>query len=283
MKITHGQSLDLPQPYNKIGDGPEGPEVANIAKDLNYLEKNIITELIIEKNFKRMKEEINGNYLPFYISRIESYGKKIIISDLNDNNFIIISFGLTGTISFEKSIYTRITLLLDNNISLYFNDKRMFGTFIVLNNENFEKEINKLGPDLTGLIIKQNKFLSEEEWLKIFKKNNRKVSLKLIDQHLVSGIGNYLRSDILYKAHIHPERTTLSDEEWEEIRKATIDIIKKSYQNGGYSMLDYFHPDGSKGCYDTLIFKKKEDSNGYKIEKKKIGSSNIYYVSEIQY
>ena len=56
-----------------------------------------------------------------------------------------------------------------------------------------------------------------------------------LDQHFVAGIGNYLRSEILFVAGLHPSLRPcdLSRGEIGQLARATLNITRRSYQTGG--------------------------------------------------
>ncbi|MEM9555759.1 MAG: endonuclease VIII [Acidobacteriota bacterium] len=57
----------------------------------------------------------------------------------------------------------------------------------------------------------------------------------LLDQGFLGGIGNYLRSEILWRAAVHPGRKAqdLEDDEAERVAAAALDIPRRSYRTGG--------------------------------------------------
>ncbi|HCK10837.1 MAG: endonuclease VIII [Gemmatimonadetes bacterium] len=64
---------------------------------------------------------------------------------------------------------------------------------------------------------------------------NRPLGVLLLDQAFVAGIGNYLRSDILHAARLHPEwrPSDLTDHQRHELAQAIRNITRQSYKTGG--------------------------------------------------
>ncbi len=90
--------------------------------------------------------------------------------------------------------------------------------------------IAKLGPevlsaDVTAAAIAQR--------LQLFPR--RLIADALLDQHVVAGLGNYLRADILLVARIHPLRkiASLRREELQRIAKASKTLTQRSVQKRG--------------------------------------------------
>ena len=112
----------------------------------------------------------------------------------------------------------------------------------------------------------------------------RNICNVLLDQKLFPGVGNYLKSEILYKSEIHP------DTRWDQISKSRIYrilknsklIIKRSYQNGGAELRDFRNPQ-KQSSFSLEVYAKKTDPYGNHV-KSKISKDNrrTWFVPEIQ-
>jgi endonuclease-8 len=60
----------------------------------------------------------------------------------------------------------------------------------------------------------------------------------LLDQSFVAGIGNYLRSEILFRAGLRPERRlgNLDKDERARLAKQTLDTVQRAYQRSGVTL-----------------------------------------------
>ena len=133
---------------------------------------------------------------------------------------------------------------------IYFQDSRRFGTFSFY--DDISKKLNEIGPDLYEL-----------EDLEIFKKRivkgkKRPICEVLMDQKIISGIGNYLRADILYHCKIHPftETLDLSDDDLESLFDSIKYIINTSVKSSA-TTCGYYESSIAYGHYDCLIYGKK--------------------------
>lgn len=93
---------------------------------------------------------------------------------------------------------------------LYFYDILNYGTMSVYNEEQMNKKLNSIGTDIITV--------SEADFLQMYRKKkniDKEIAIVMMDQKTVSGIGNYLKSDILYLSSISPFRLTknLTDDE----------------------------------------------------------------------
>jgi endonuclease VIII len=92
--------------------------------------------------------------------------------------------------------------------------------------------LNRIGPDVLSdwisvNIVKQR--LNDPAF------HRRRLTTLLLDQHFLAGLGNYLRSEILFVAKVHPSRRPMdcTPEQIETLAEAAIAIPTQSYKTGG--------------------------------------------------
>ncbi len=120
----------------------------------------------------------------------------------------------------------------------------------------------------------------------------RSFSTLLLDQHCLSGLGNYLRSEILFLAGIHPKMRPVdcSDEQIETLGKAAIAVPQQSYSHNGITNdLDRAKELKAKGIrrsqYRHWVFARKGRACyecGNEILKENIGGRRIYFCKTCQ-
>ena len=268
---------------------PEGPEVTTITDGLrDHLKGKKLLEVNIIEGGKYEKKAPN-NYqlfvdnLPLKVLEIKNKGK-LIYWKFEKNFYMINHLNMTGVWSKEK--YPKHTALefVFNHRPCYYIDQRRFGLIeFCEGKEKLEKKINNLGPDILN-----DKSLT----FSIFKERmdlhpNWHLSKILMDQSVVCGIGNYLKSEILYASRLNPHRQvkSLSEEELKTLYQQARKIIKASYESQGMSKSNYLNFEGQKGSYEfsLKVYGLKEDPLGNKIvrEKTKDGRST-FWVPELQ-
>lgn len=272
-------------PYNKAGDGPEGPEVRTVAVKIDPVITGCKIVSVSDDGLLRNNVGVESLAPGMTIKKVSSYGKKVLI--FLDELTIVISLGMSGRLCYEKSDSTHVIFTLqkdDSKFSLVFDDSRRFGSVRVVRDANWE--LRDLGPDLLQAALTTE--ISSEEWQKVFAKkmrSERKICDVLTDQNLVAGIGWYLMTEILYFCGISPLRKTkdVSLMEWELLRIIAHHIIKVSYSYGGFTLQSYISPDGVPGTYPAVIYGKSVDPLGQPIVKEKYsGSRSITYVPTLQ-
>lgn len=244
---------------------PEGPEVTREKDNLNKILKNKILKkinILSEKIPKGIELFKNSEKL----KRVCNKGKLIYF--IFENYIILNHMMLSGYWSLEKDKYSKIEFIF-SDIIIYFCDKRNFGYIELINEEGLKKKLESIGIDFLNGKITLDIFKKIMEKNKLCDpKGNKKICNLLIDQKIISGIGNYLRSEILYSCGIRPDR---------KISSLTNDDIKKIFINGREIIKNHY-----KKNIELEIYNKKNDKFGNKIEKMKINGRNISWVPKKQ-
>ena len=114
-----------------------------------------------------------------------------------------------------------VQFITDNGSMIYF-DSLSFGTLKVINDiDELTNKLNSIGPDIMDKLTTYDVFV---EQLLLDKNLNKKIGIVLMEQKIISGIGNgnYLRADILWLSRISPFR---------KIKDLSNLEIKKIYNN----------------------------------------------------
>jgi len=92
--------------------------------------------------------------------------------------------------------------------------------------------LSKLGPDVLSKGLQPETLV---EALQSKKHHRRRLSTLYLDQHFLAGIGNYLRSEILFVARLHPQLRPMdcSEEQLQALAAASIEISYQSYKYKG--------------------------------------------------
>lgn len=204
------------------------------------------------------------------VQNVCSRGKKIIIELLNSNNETIImvsSCGMDGRWSNTISANTSIILMFDD-FNVYFDDITNKGLFSICKylSPEYNHIFKDVGPDLMTEEVDVNVYFQVIRNARISK---LKIMHFMMEQKYLSGIGNYLRSEILYKARINPHRKleTLSDNDVYSLFYFSKLTIWESYKSNGLTIKDYFDPEGNIGSYRCLCYGRDKDDNGFQIIK----------------
>ena len=267
---------------------PEGPEVKTITNDLNNMLKNAVLEKIeitggrYKDGIDKYDDFIKLNNQERKIKNINCKGK-FIWFQFDSNWSLWCTLGMSGGFTLEHSKHCDLKFNT-NKGNVWFRDQRHFGTIKFCdNNKELLKKLSSLGPD----ILSDDNFDSKK-FLEIIKKYPDKTLPKiLMDQSKISGIGNYLKSEILYYAKISPLRKIkdISDEELDYVFKFSKEISLKSYKSGGATIRNYSDINNIDGkfVFEFKVYNRKLDDNMYTVIKTKTDDGRTtHWVPEIQ-
>ena len=244
---------------------PELPEVEVVTRSLKKTIKNrkIIKITVNNRNlrFKLSKnfEDILKNKV---IKNIERKSKYIVFY-FGNHLYTILHLGMSGTLHIPSkknitnlSFYSNPTLPKKHNhiiidfekIKLIYNDPRRFGYFKILKNKNdFDNYFTRIGPEA---LDKKFNLIYLKKKIKNRKKNIKNL---LLDQKIVSGIGNIYANEILYKSKISPMKSVrkLSSTDLIKIIKFSRITLKNAIKFGGSSIKDFKDISGGGGSFQT--------------------------------
>lgn len=149
----------------------------------------------------------------------------------------------------------------------HFRDPRHFGTVkFSRSRDALDAKLATLGPDM----------LSDPPSSELFRERIRLRSTKtlaeaVMDQYVISGVGNYVKVESLHAAGLSPHRqcSTLTDNDLDRLRHAIVDVMQRSYAAHGTTIHTYENIDGSRGSFaDQLqVYGRKKDPSGHPVIK----------------
>jgi len=268
---------------------PEVPEVRLLVKFLqHFLKNNKILNISIRSGRYKTHGPPEMYYsflqnLPTKVTKVDSKGK-LIYMKFDNGRIMWNTLGMSGFWTTDDDFDHNDIVFETEKGNLYFNDVRHFGTITFVKDEDkLNKKLNELGPDILGDEITFDKFKKGLE-----KKLDKKISVILLDQSLVSGIGNYLVSEILWKAKVSPHRKVkdLSNDELKKIYKYAKQIAEKMIDlsddelqkllNGDTKFITNYKKRPFK------VYRKDKDPNNNKIKQEKINGRTKHWVPSRQ-
>ena len=228
---------------------PELPEVHTISQDLK---SNIVgfkvKNIQIAKNYrvpddqKKKLAKLKGKKIK------DSYRiAKNIVLEISENEFLVFHLAMTGRILLrenreEKDNWVKIVFEISKNdktMYLKFCDMRQFGKVNVIDKAQLALLQNKYGID----VLKQE--ISPEEFLKLLKSKRSTIKNVLLEQSIISGLGNIYATDALFLSKINPKTSTqdLTLEQGQEILKKSREILKEGIKNRGSTLADKMYVD----------------------------------------
>ena len=284
---------------------PELPEVEIVKKSLkkNVKDKKILDVIVTNRNLRfKVDKDFEKILKNRKIQNVNRYAKNIIV-ELNGNIYIIIHLGMTGTfhlirnnilkntnLSFYQSkdlpIKHNHIVLIFKKFRVIYNDPRRFGFFKLLKDkESFKLYLKNIGYEP----------LDKNFNLKYLKKSIlfRKKCIKsiLLDQKIISGIGNIYANEILFHSGLNPRKKglKLKDFELKYLYKYSKLVLKKAILKGGSSIRDFRNTEGAKGSFQNNFKVYDKDNHNcpnkkcnYKIKKINISNRSTFYCENCQ-
>lgn len=143
---------------------------------------------------------------------------------------------------------TRAIFTFNNGDKLYFNDQRKFGWIKLIESTKLpdQSELKNLGPDPL-----EKSFTWEVLKDRFSKHQKLPVKLALMNQQIVSGIGNIYASEALFKAKIDPKRlvSALENQDYQKLYQGIIKALRISLKYGGTTLRNYVDVEGQKGKF----------------------------------
>jgi formamidopyrimidine-DNA glycosylase len=176
---------------------------------------------------------------------------KFLAAPLDDGQTLVAHLGMSGRFTIgdpteAEPAHTHFRARLDDGREVRFVDPRTFGFVAVVNSDEMEGSgLSRVGPDAW------NTTPSAEDLAAVLARRTAPVKALLLDQVIVSGLGNIYADEALHMAGIHPLRPggSLSEDELKRLLEATRAVLGDAIDNGGTSLEDmtYLLPDGRAG------------------------------------
>ena len=261
---------------------PELPEVETTVRGLKFIISLSIKEIKLNRHNLRYPIQKNIPKITKN-SKIKSiYRKaKYIIIQLNNSFSLIIHLGMSGRLIMSDSsekirnkIHDHVEIILNNGKKIIFNDPRRFGIFDITKSceINNHKYLYNLGPDPFSKNFNSNYFFSK------IKKSSSTIKSILLNQSIISGIGNIYASEILFLSRISPlkKANKLTKYDIEIIIKSIKRVLIFAIKNKGSTLKDFRDVDGTLGNYQNK-FKVYGKENSYiKVKNRNIKIIKIF-------
>lgn len=215
---------------------PEGPEIHREADKIRkaIADSQIRYVFYYHDHLKTFEKELAEKR----VENVEAFGKGLVITFEDDfhmysHNQLYGRWYIKSAGDYPKTNrQLRAELRTDQKSALLYSASEID----VMDGESIKEHpyLRKLGPDLL-------KDVTVEEIVERSKSDDFKRKMfasLLLDQTFLSGVGNYLRTEILFDARINPsdKPKNLSDEELTEFAKSALTITYRAYETKGMTV-----------------------------------------------
>jgi len=202
------------------------------------------------------------------VSALDRRGK-YLVARLDDDARLVLHLGMTGQLfsgqatsprllsasargalrpeaqrGFRPDAHTHLRLAFDDRgPEVCLRDVRKFGKVLLLRSGEEHPRLERLGVDALEL-----------DGRTLFAASRgRRVAIKalLLDQSIVTGIGNIYADEALFRARLRPTRRggSLTRRDCDALAEGVRAVLHRSIETGGSSIRDYVAPDGADGAF----------------------------------
>ena len=270
------------------------PEIAEVETVRNTLKKqilgkkikkvNVLYDKMIESNVNDFKIKLIGQEFVDILRR----GKWLIFET---NDYYLLSHLRMEGKYFLKSAgdpivkHEHVIFTFEDDSDLRYHDTRKFGRMNLINKEELSsvEAVKKQGIE-PGDISLTGEYLIE-------KLKNKRLPIKtlLLDQTIISGLGNIYADEVLFRAKVNPLKSgkDLSLEEAQKIVIAAEEVIKEAIEMGGTTIKSYTSSLGVTGRFQQKLTVHKREGEeckecGTTIKRIKVGGRSTYYCENCQ-
>jgi len=233
---------------------PELPEAETIRKQLDpFLSGACVRSLHCgpyPKMFLSGIPDLSG----WKFSELGRIGKVLLfpmLSPLGEPGILLTRLGMSGqwNISdsrdyFRTNSHTHLALTLETRegeMILSYRDPRRFGRLEWQNDKRLSVILQTTGPDILEV--------DDRSFEKSVRASQRSIRTILLDQKVVSGIGNIYVSEILFESGIHPDKkgSRITKAEARSILETSNTVLKNAIDRGGSSIHSFKDAHGESG------------------------------------
>ena len=190
--------------------------------------------------------------------RVEHVGRraKYLLVRLEGDVVLLIHLGMSGRITvypghslaqIEPGKHDHVLFETDGGDSVVFNDPRRFGLMTLAEGTTLDSHplLTNLGPEPLG-----NRFTGPYLTASL-KARASTIKAALLDQRVVSGLGNIYVCEALYRARISPRRkaSSVAGARAERLAPIIRQVLEEAIAAGGSTLRDYARADGALGYF----------------------------------
>lgn len=269
---------------------PEGPEVRVVADGIMHIVGKMLFNIkYSDKALAFSEKKSYAEFIPCKVNTVFTKGKRIFIV-MDSGQTLVVFLGMNGKLLHNLDEYLSSITFVDNTFDdnqlgkhvqyelqfehqtlYYYNPRFPIGYIECLFYDDTIDRISSMGIDVLqeSCTLEQFYRLLKPQW---------NICKWIMEQSILCGIGNYLKSDILYLAGILPHQTIceIDDDKLSNLHRLCFEIPQLSYSKGGCTLRDYTDSNGNEGTYVPFIYGRNH-IDGHAVEKGKTPDGRMSY------
>jgi formamidopyrimidine-DNA glycosylase len=171
---------------------------------------------------------------------------------------LVVHLGMSGQMLLGKvprADHVRISALLDDGTVLSFADQRTFGGWMLADLMDVDGSVV---PEPVAHLARDplDPRFDADAVVKVLRRKHSEIKRQLLDQTVVSGIGNIYADEALWRAKVHGARVaaTLSRRQLVAVLDAAAEVMREALVKGGTSFDSlYVNVNGESGYFDRSL------------------------------
>ena len=171
---------------------------------------------------------------------------------------LVVHLGMSGQMllgTVPRADHVRISALLDDGTVLSFADQRTFGGWLLADLVTVDGSVVPVPVAHLARDPLDPRF-DADAVVKVLRRKHSELKRQLLDQTVVSGIGNIYADEALWRAKVHGARiaATLTRRQLTAVLDAAADVMREALAKGGTSFDSlYVNVNGESGYFDRSL------------------------------
>ena len=171
---------------------------------------------------------------------------------------LVVHLGMSGQMllgAVPRADHVRISALLDDGTVLSFADQRTFGGWLLADLATVDGSVVPV-PVAHLARDPLDPAFDADAVVKVLRRKHSELKRQLLDQTVVSGIGNIYADEALWRAKVHGARiaATLTRKQLAAVLQAAADVMRDALAKGGTSFDSlYVNVNGESGYFDRSL------------------------------
>ena len=243
---------------------PELPEVEVVRRGLQaHVAGKAITAVRVHhpravRRHELGAADLTARLLDAQITGTDRRGKYLWLNLSDDQTALVVHLGMSGQMllgEVPNTNHLRIAALLDDGTTLSFVDQRTFGGWQLA--DLVEVDGSRV-PEPVAHIARDplDPLFDAEAVVTVLRRKHSEIKRQLLDQTVVSGVGNIYADESLWRAKINGARLAagLTRRQLGEVLDAATEVMREALGQGGTSFDSlYVNVNGQSGYFDRSL------------------------------
>ena len=242
---------------------PELPEVEVVRRGLQaYIAGRTITTIQVHhpravRRHEPGAADLTARLIGAHIIGTDRRGKYLWLT-LGSEAALVVHLGMSGQMllgPLERTEHLRIAATLDDGTALSFVDQRTFGGWqladlVVVDGSTVHEPVAHIARDPLDPLFDRDAVVN------VLRRKHSEIKRQLLDQTVVSGIGNIYADEALWRAGVNGARIAekLTRRQLGELLDAAAEVMREALGQGGTSFDSlYVNVNGQSGYFDRSL------------------------------